>query len=221
MKELVRVAIDGPSGAGKSTVAKAVAASLEIDYIDTGAMYRAIGYKIKQTGLRAESSEALRQMLQETEIDFVRGDIILDGAVVNDKIRTSEISQLASLCSALPEVRQKLVELQQKMGETKSVIMDGRDIGNHVLPNAEHKFFVTAAPEERARRRYDELCEKGEQVSYEQVLADIVRRDTQDMTRKLNPLRKAEDAEELDTTNMSVEEVVDYILKEVNQSWQQ
>lgn len=215
MKELLRVAIDGPSGAGKSTIAKAVAASLGIDYIDTGAMYRAVGYKVMKEKQQPVSSPQLKRMLEETEIDFSGGDIFLDGVIVNDLIRTSEISEMASRCSALPEVREKLVELQRKIGETKSVIMDGRDIGNNVLPKAEYKFFMTASPEERAMRRYQELTEKGENTTYEQVLKDIIKRDTNDMTRALNPLRKAEGAIELDTTGMSIQEVTDYILKEV------
>lgn len=230
MKEIIRIAIDGPSGAGKSTIAKLVAKKLDIDYIDTGAMYRAVGYKMKNEGLIALKSAAsqvvaspevasqtaaIDAMLADTDIDFVKGDIILDGKIINDVIRTSEISQMASICSALPAVRQKLVEIQRAMGARKSVIMDGRDIGTNVLTDAEFKFFLTASAEERAERRYKELIEKGENISYEEVLEDIKERDFRDTTRELNPLRKAEDAIEVDTTGMSIEDVVNNVLKEV------
>ena len=154
MDKIFKIAIDGPSGAGKSTIAKAVAKKLGIDYIDTGAMYRAIGYKMREEGVSPDDGEALTRLLESTDIDFVNGDIILDGTVVNDKIRTSDISQRASECSALPEVREKLVQLQRSMGEKKSVIMDGRDIATNVLKDAQYKFFLTASAEERADRRY-------------------------------------------------------------------
>nr|WP_315021966.1 (d)CMP kinase [uncultured Aminipila sp.] len=210
--EKFRIAIDGPSGAGKSTIAKEVAKFLSIDYIDTGAMYRAIGYKLGQNGIDFEDKNVLNQILADTEIDFERGNTILDGIVVNDKIRTPEASKMASVCSALPEVREKLVVLQRKMGQTKSVVMDGRDIGTNVLTDAEYKFFMTASAEERAERRFKELFKKGENVTYDQVLQDIIQRDHNDTTRKLNPLRKAEDAIELDTTGMSITEVTDKII---------
>lgn len=217
MENRIRIAIDGPSGAGKSTIAKAIAKQLGIDYIDTGAMYRAVGYKVKNCGIDPEDTEAMRAMLQETEIDFSEGNIILDGQLINDKIRTEEISKMASRCSSRPEVREKLVQLQRSMGQRKSIVMDGRDIGNNVLPDAEYKFFMTASAEERAQRRYDELIEKGETAEYEQVLEDIKKRDHSDMTRELNPLRKAEDTVEVDTTGMSIEEVIAYIRKEIQQ----
>lgn len=154
-------------------------------------------------------------MLEDTDIDFTDGNIILDGEIVNSKIRTSEISEAASAVSALPPVREKLVQLQREMGNRKSVIMDGRDIGTNVLKDAEYKFFLTAEPEERAERRYKEMLEKGEQVSYRQVLEDIKKRDYNDTTRKMNPLRKADDAVELDTSGMTVEEVVKEVLNNI------
>lgn len=215
MKEVYRIAIDGPSGAGKSTIAKLVAARLGIDYIDTGAMYRAIGYKMKMNNIAADEEQKLKEMLDDTDIDFVDGDIILDGAVVNDKIRTSEISHMASICSAVPEVREKLVEIQRSMGRRKSVIMDGRDIGTNVLKDAEYKFFLTASDKERADRRYKELLEKGEDISYDEVLNDIRTRDHNDMTRKLNPLAKAEDAVEIDSTGLNIDQVTEKILNAV------
>lgn len=215
MKEILRVAIDGPSGAGKSTIAKAVAKKLDIDYIDTGAMYRAVGYKMKKEGIPFEECDELKAMLDATDIDFVSGDIILDGEIVNTLIRTSEISQLASKCSALPMVREKLVDIQRGMGARKSVIMDGRDICTNVLKDAEYKFFLTASAEERAERRHKELIEKGEDITFEEVLKDIQQRDHNDMTRAMNPLRKAEDALELDSTGLSIDQVVELVLKEI------
>ncbi|MDO5414909.1 MAG: (d)CMP kinase [Bacillota bacterium] len=215
MKEVFRVAIDGPSGAGKSTIAKSVAKKLNIDYIDTGAMYRAVGYKMNREGIPFEECDQLKSMLDATDIDFVSGDIILDGEIVNNLIRTSEVSQLASKCSALPMVREKLVEIQRGMGARKSVIMDGRDICTNVLKDAEYKFFLTASAEERAERRHKELIEKGEVITFEEVLRDIENRDHNDMTRALNPLRKAEDATEIDSTGMNIEQVTEAILKEI------
>ena len=211
MDKILRIAVDGPSGAGKSTIAKAVAKKLNIDYIDTGAMYRAVGYKMLQEGVALTDIEGLQTMLDNTEIDFSQGNIYLDGTIVNDVIRTQEISKQASDCSAIGIVRKKLVDLQQKMGESKSVIMDGRDIGTVVFPDAEYKFYVTASAEERARRRYEELIAKGQDVNYDQVLIDINTRDHNDSTREITPLRKADDAVEVDTTEMNIEEVVAHI----------
>ena len=195
----IRIAIDGPSGAGKSTIAKAVAAKLDIDYIDTGAMYRAVGYKMISEGISVADSdrERLKNMLERTEIDFCGGNIILDGEIINDRIRTT---------------------LQKQIAASKSVIMDGRDIGTNVIKDAEFKFFMTASAEERAGRRHKELIEKGQDISYAQVLADIKTRDKNDSTRALNPLRQADDAELLDTTGMSIEDVIRFILSEVEKS---
>ena len=216
MKDIFRIAIDGPSGAGKSTIAKAVAKALDIDYIDTGAMYRAVGYKMDKGGVPFEVCDALDAMLESTDIDFVGGDIILDGEVVNSLIRTPEVSMLASQCSALAPVREKLVEIQRGMGQKKSIIMDGRDIGTNVLKDAEYKIYLTASAEERANRRFKELQEKGETQTYEEVLEDIKQRDYNDMTRELNPLRKADDAVEVDTTGMTIDEVVAAVLEIVS-----
>ena len=218
MKDRIRIAIDGPSGAGKSTIAKGVAKLLGIDYIDTGAMYRAIGYKILREHVGLDERERVKTLLAGTEIDFRAGSIILDGEIVNDRIRTPEISKIASDASALPEVREKLVAIQRKMGQTKSVVMDGRDIGTNVLTDAEYKFYMTASSAERAQRRWLELKEKGETADLTQVVADIIKRDHNDSTRALNPLRKAEDAIELDTTGMTVDEVTHKILEVIK--WQ-
>ncbi|MDD4377029.1 MAG: (d)CMP kinase [Eubacteriales bacterium] len=213
-----KVAIDGPSGAGKSTIAKELAVKLGIDYIDTGAMYRAIGYKMLKENIDGTNNAQLSQLLSETEIDFKGGSIYLDGDIIDSYIRTPEISKMASNCSAIGIVREKLVDLQRKMGNSKSVIMDGRDIGTNVFPDADYKFFITASSEERARRRYNEMIEKGQSVSYERILEDIKNRDHNDSTRELNPLKKAADAVEIDTTEMSINEVVNYIYREIKKN---
>ncbi|MDI9494431.1 MAG: (d)CMP kinase [Bacillota bacterium] len=212
MTQAYQIAIDGPSGAGKSSVAKKLAARLNIDYIDTGAMYRAVAYKMLREGIGIEDREALKAMLENIHIDFSRGETILDDEVISEKIRTPEISKLASDASALPEVREKLVSLQRAMGESKSVVMDGRDIGTVVFPKAKYKFFLTATVKERAKRRWLELREKGLDVELDDVEADIIQRDHNDSTRALNPLRKAEDAIEIDTTAMNLEQVTQHIL---------
>lgn len=215
MNKTIRIAIDGPGGAGKSTIAMAVAKALQIDYIDTGSMYRAVALKILNEGIDLNDELALQRMLDRTDIDFSKGNIYLDGNNINDQIRTPEISAMASACSALPMVRKKLVALQRQMGESKSIIMDGRDIGTNVLPNAEYKFFLTASPEERARRRTLELQQKGQKVSYEDVLMDIEKRDFQDSNRALNPLTQAEDALLVNTTGIPLEECIQIILSHI------
>lgn len=247
---IFRIAVDGPSGAGKSTIAKRIAKELGIEYIDTGAMYRALGYKVamhlaeggpadrisaasEATDEAAEGLTAgdideaavenflagseMEGFLADTEIDFVDGHIILDGEDVEDRIRTPEMSMMASKCSAVPAVREKLVDIQREMGNRKSVIMDGRDIGTNVLKDAEYKIYLTASAEERAQRRFKELQKKDESQPYEEVLADIIQRDHNDMTRKLNPLRKADDAAEVDTTGMDIDQVVNECLGIVRQ----
>lgn len=215
MGKIFQIAIDGPSGAGKSTIAKAIARRLGIDYIDTGAMYRALGYKMLQLGITEDETDKVAELLETTVIDFSHGDIILDGQVINNLIRTPEISMKASACSALGIVRKHLVKVQQEMGAKKSVIMDGRDIGTDVFPNARYKFFITATAEERAKRRYRELMEKGENVSYEETLESIIQRDYNDSHREVSPLRKAEDAEEVDTTDMTIDDVISYICDKI------
>ncbi len=207
-KGLLRIAIDGPGGSGKSTIAKLLAKELNIDYVDTGAMYRAIGLKIKNENIDVFNKNILSNTLNNTTIDFKSGSIYLDGQNVDTLIRTPEISMVASEISAIDIVREKLVNIQRKMGQTKSMIMDGRDIGTNVLLDAEYKFFMNASIEERANRRFKELIEKGQEVDFNKVLEEIKLRDHNDMTRELNPLKKAEDAIELDTTSMTIEEVV-------------
>jgi CMP/dCMP kinase len=215
MSKTIRIAIDGPGGAGKSTIAMAVAKALQIDYIDTGSMYRAVAFKILKERIDLKDEKALLRMLDHTDIDFSKGNIYLDGEIINDKIRTPEISAMASACSALPMVRTKLVALQRQMGESKSIIMDGRDIGTNVLPNAEFKFFLTASPEERARRRTLELMQKGQDVNYQDVLADIEKRDFADSNRALNPLTQAKDALLVNTTGIPLDECIQIILSHI------
>ena len=217
MEKIYQIAIDGPAGSGKSTIAKALAKELGIDYIDTGAMYRAFGYKIREKGIDMHDPAQLDALLCSTEIDFDRGKTLLDGSDVSSVIRTPEISMLASECSAIAEVRKKLVALQQAMGESKSVVMDGRDIGTVVFPKAKYKFFLTASSEERAKRRFAELTAKGEKTTFEQVLEEMNWRDHNDTTRKVTPLRRADDALEVDTTKMSIEEVTEFIISKITE----
>ncbi|MDD5922712.1 MAG: (d)CMP kinase [Eubacteriales bacterium] len=212
----VRIAIDGPSGAGKSTIAKKVASRLGFDYIDTGAMYRAVGYKMRKEGISPDDSKAVHALLEHTEIDFRNGRVFLDGEDISDRIRTPEISKAASECAEIPEVRTKLVEIQQEIGRSKNAVMDGRDIATRVFPDAQYKFFLTASPEERASRRYREQKEKGLDCNYEEVLRDVRERDYRDMHRKTDPLRKAKDAVEIDSTNLSEEETVGAILSRIH-----
>ena len=207
------IAIDGPSAAGKSTVAKTLAKNLGIDYIDTGAMYRALALKAIRLGTNTDDETELAALLDSTNIDLEGGQVLLDGRDVSEQIRTEEISMGASRISAIPAVREKLVALQRAMGSSKSVVMDGRDIGSNVFPNAEHKFFITASPETRAERRRKELAGKGEQVSFETVLEDTKKRDRDDSNRKLNPLIQTKDAVLVDTDNLSIDEVLTQITK--------
>ena len=217
MSKIFQIAIDGPSGAGKSTIAKKVAEELAIDYIDTGAMYRAVGLKMLRLGIPLEENDVLFEMLENTDVDFSKGKVYLDGEEVSGLIRTQEVSKAASDCSAFASVRKKLVELQRAMGKRKSVIMDGRDIGTVVLKDAEYKFYLTADAEERALRRFRELQEKGSEDTYEKVLEDVNRRDYNDMHREVDPLRQAEDAVLIDSTHMSIDEVVAFVISAVKE----
>ena len=219
-ERIYQIAIDGPSGAGKSTIAKKVAAILNIDYIDTGAMYRAIGYQISREGVDMDDASALSSMLSETDVDLHEGKVLLNGEDVSDRIRTPEMSRMASACSALPAVRQKLVELQRAMARSKSVIMDGRDIGTNVLTDARYKIYLTASAEERARRRCLELSERGTPEPYEAVLREINERDEQDMHRAIAPLREAADAIRLDTSALNFDESEQALLKLIQEKLQ-
>ena len=207
------VAIDGPSAAGKSTIAKLLASELGIDYIDTGAMYRAVALKIIRTQTDTADEKAVDALLSETDIDLAGSKVFLDGEDVTSLIRTNEISMKASLVSQIPSVRQKLVALQRQIGNRKSVVMDGRDIGSNVFPNADFKFFITASPGERAERRRKELSERGEDVSFEALLKDIEKRDLDDSERALNPLVRTEDAILILTDGLGIDEVLETVKK--------
>lgn len=215
MQKFFSVAIDGPAGAGKSTVAKAVARELGAAYLDTGAMYRTLGLYMNQRGLvRPEAiARAVADPTVEVRFEGEEQRMLLDGEDVTDRIRTPEASMFASRVSAVPEVRQRLVELQREIAKGHSVVMDGRDIGTHVLPNATLKIYLTASCEVRAQRRYDELVRSGREVSYEDVLSDIVQRDYNDSHRAVSPMRQAEDAVRVDTSEMTAEEAVAAIVR--------
>ncbi len=203
----IRIAIDGPSGSGKSTAAKNLAALLGIEYIDTGAMYRAAALKALRNGIPLED-DSVRKMMEQTDIDFSGGSIMLDGENVGQEIRTLEVSSAASKIAALPACRSSLVEIQRSIASRKSVVMDGRDIGSNVLPDAEYKFFVTASIEARAHRRWLEIGEK-DGVTLAEVEEDLRRRDHNDMTRALNPLIKVDDAVEIVTDDIGIEETAE------------
>lgn len=215
--KLLSIALDGPSGAGKSTVAKAVAQQLDILYLDTGAMYRAIGLSILRAGIDLADAQSIADAADSIAIDvrYQNGAqrVYLAGEDVSEAIRTPDASRAASSVSAVPRVREVLVAMQRKIAEGIDVIMDGRDIGTHVLPNASIKVFLVAAPEVRARRRYDELRAKGSDEPYEKVLQDMIERDKNDSTRAASPLRKADDAIELDTSGLSIDEVVQAVVQ--------
>lgn len=208
---MLRVAIDGPGGTGKSTIAKAVAARFGLEYIDTGAMYRSIALKAVRGGVSADDEAAVEAMLKETTIDFSDNHVYLDGEDVGGLIRTNEISMAASNFSKLPCVRAKVDEVSKHLAATRNVVMEGRDIGTVVIPDAEVKIFMTAAPEIRAKRRYDQLVEAGKPADYDEIFEDIQKRDYQDTHRALNPLKQADDAVFLDTSDMTIEENIDAI----------
>ena len=201
------IAVDGPAGAGKSTVSKIVAAKLGYTYIDTGAMYRAVGLKYSET------CEDLIDVVEKIDIELDdKARVFVNGQEVTAKIRTPEISKLASDVSKFGFVRKKLTELQRKMAERGSVIMDGRDIGTQVLPNADLKIFLTASLDERARRRFEELKAKGQTVDFDAIKTEIALRDKQDSEREIAPLKQADDAILIDSTNLTIDEVVAQIL---------
>ena len=209
----INIAIDGPGAAGKSTIAKCLAKKLNYVHLDTGAMYRSTAYKALQNHISLEDEEAVCKMLENTKIQLATdGSIFLDGEDVSDKIRTNEISLAASLVSKLANVRRMLVERQQEMAKEKGFIMDGRDIGTVVLKDAEVKIYMTATPMARAKRRYDQNIAKNIPTgSIEEIAREIAERDLQDMTRENSPLKKADDAVEIDTSDMSIEEVTEHI----------
>jgi len=218
MEKLLRIAIDGPSGAGKSTMAKILAKDLGIDYIDTGAMYRAIALKIFRTGIDPNNAYDLAKLLATTDVDYSKGSVYLDGECVDGFIRTQEVSEMASVSSAIPAVREKLVALQKAMGDRKSLVMDGRDIGTVVLKdNADCKFFLTASAHVRALRRAKEYEEKGLPGDVKKVEEDIETRDYRDSHRALNPLKQADDAVLIDSSDMTIDEVISAMKGYINE----
>ena len=219
---MIQIAIDGPGGAGKSTISKAVAAKLGIVYVDTGALYRTIGYYVRKKELDPHDRDAVGAILSEISIEVAYVDgaqhVFLNGEDLGDKIRTPEMSMYASAVSAIPSVRAFLLETQKDIARKNSVIMDGRDIGTVILPNADCKIFLTASAECRARRRYNELIAKGQTVVYEDVLREMNERDTQDSTREIAPAQAADDAILLDNSGMSLEESVDAVIAIVRET---
>jgi len=205
------IAIDGPAGSGKSTIAKLIAEDLGLVYLDTGAMYRLVTLKALNEGILGDF-EKIKKMLNNLNIDIKENGFYLDNVDVSDEIRKPIVSENVSDIAAIREVREKMVDLQRKFSESKNVILDGRDIGTVVFPNANVKIFLVADAKERANRRYKELVKKGENVKIEEIYENILKRDEIDSTRKESPLKKAEDAIEVDTTSKNIEEVKNEIL---------
>lgn len=207
----ISVAIDGPAGAGKSTIAKTIGENFNLMYINTGSMYRAITLKAMEKEISYNNINGLCALMSSLEMHFENDDLILNGENINDKLTMPEISNNVSNYASILQVREKLVNLQRKMSEKYNVIMDGRDIGTVVLKDAVFKFYLTASPEERANRRYKELLQKGITVNYDEILKEIKKRDYIDCNREVSPLTKAKDAIEIDTTSMSINDVVNKI----------
>ena len=218
--KIINVAIDGPAGAGKSTISRKAAAELGYIYIDTGALYRTVGLNALRKGADLQSDEAIIATITDdlkVELKFIDGEqrMFLSDEDVSDKIRTPEASMAASRVSAVPKVREFLFDLQKKLARENNCVMDGRDIGTVVLPNAKVKIFLTASPEARAERRYKELMEKGMEASYEDVLADMIKRDYDDSHRAIAPLKQADDAVLCDTSALTLEESIELLTKTI------
>ena len=214
------MAIDGPAGAGKSTVAKAVAKRLGYRYMDTGAMYRAVAWKVMRRGADPDDESALGRMLEGTVVDLGADEgsptVMLDGADVSGAIRTPEVGQMASRVSGMGVVRKRMADLQRAMGRSGGVVAEGRDMGTVVFPDAEVKIYLDASPETRARRRFRELAGRGSALTLEQTLADVMRRDRRDRERTVAPLRRADDAVLIDSTGLSVAAVIEKVLEHVS-----
>lgn len=211
------VAIDGPAGAGKSTIAKLVAKEKGYIYVDTGAMYRGLAIHFLDKGIQPQETEKVIEACKDAEVTIAYEDAVqhvyLNGKDISSRLRNEEVGNMASVTSAIPEVRKKLLELQQNLAKTQNVIMDGRDIGTCVLPHADVKVYLTASVETRAKRRYQELQEKGEDCNLEEIAHDIEERDRRDMTREIAPLKQAEDAVLVDSSDMTIAEVVKTIVE--------
>lgn len=220
---MINVAIDGPAGAGKSTIAKAAAKELGFIYVDTGALYRAVAYNAVKNGV-IDDEQGIISMLDDTKVElkYVEGvqSVYLNGEDVSGFIRTPEISMGASKVSAIPQVREFLLNLQREIAKTNNVIMDGRDIATVVLPDAEVKIFLFASPECRAERRYKELVEKGENVSFDDVLKDVNQRDYQDSHREIAPLKPSEESIMADTSELTLQESIDLIVNTIKEKVQ-
>lgn len=214
MNNLV-IAVDGPAGAGKSTIAKIVADKLDINYIDTGAMYRAITYKVLKNNIDINDENEIVKIAKNSDIDFKDNNIYLDGKILKEEIRTPEVSHNVSNIAQIKEVRHLMVDVQRDIGNRNSVILDGRDIGSYVFPNADYKFFLVASPQERGERRYKELIKKGYRTTVEEVINDVIRRDEIDSNREFAPLVKANDAIEIDTSGKSIEKVVQSVINKI------
>ena len=216
------VAIDGPAGAGKSTIAKMVAKKLGFIYVDTGAMYRAMALHLLRKGIPATDSAAISAACEDADItiQYQNGEqvVLLNGENVNGLIRTEEVGNMASSSSTNGDVRKKLVSLQQRLAKTAEVIMDGRDIGTVVLPDANVKIYLTAGSDVRAKRRYDELTAKGVACDLQKIEKDIIERDERDMNREISPLRQADDAVLVDSSYMTIEEVAEKIISLINRN---
>lgn len=213
----INIAIDGPGAAGKSTISKLLAKELGYAYLDTGAMYRCCAHEAFVNNIDIENETALEKMMNEIKIDFdADGRVYLNDQDVSEVIRTNENGMRASKISQKPIVRKKLVDLQRKIASNKGYIMDGRDIGTVVLPNAELKIYLIASVESRAQRRYKEIIAKGLTADFDEISKDLIQRDYQDMNREVSPLKKADDAVEVDTSDMTIQEVVDCILSLIN-----
>ena len=214
------IAIDGPAGSGKSTIARLIAKDKGLIYLDTGAMYRLVTLKALNKGILGNNDlnylEEIKKLLDNLNIDIKENGFYLDNVDVSEEIRKPVVSENVSDVAAIREVREKMVDLQRKFSESKNVILDGRDIGTVVFPNADLKIFLVADAKERAKRRYRELIEKGENVEIEEIYENILKRDKIDSTRKESPLKKAKDAVEVDTTSKSIEEVKNEILRMIN-----
>lgn len=218
----VAIALDGPAGAGKSSIAKRAAKALDFIYVDTGALYRTIGLAATRKGVEPKPSLEVEKLLSEITVDLTFNDkgeqvVLLDGEDVSGLIRTPEASMMASKISAVPSVRAYLLDLQRNMAKSHNVIMDGRDIGTVVLPDANVKIFLTASPEARAQRRYKELCEKGMDVKYEDILNDVITRDYNDTHRETAPLKPAEGCVMVDTTELDFEQSVEKIISAIKE----
>ncbi|NFO10966.1 (d)CMP kinase [Clostridium botulinum] len=214
----IAVAIDGPAGAGKSTIAKLVGKEFNLMYINTGAMYRAVALKCKQHNISENNIEKICSLIDTMEMHFENDDLILNNENIQDKITLPEISNIVSSYASISEVRSKLVKLQRDMSNKFDIIMDGRDIGTVVLKDAKFKFFLTATPEERANRRFKELKDREIECSYDNILKDIIDRDYKDTHREIDPLRKADDAIEIDTTGLNISAVTEKINSYIRES---